>query len=140
MNATRLLLVSTGLFALRTGIGLAHGHAHQLLAVPLAAWQNVFVQLVIFWGPLGAMLWLWVRRSSAVAWSLTAMLVASWLFGMYFHFGPPNPDHVSTLPHGAGHDLFRWTAAALLLVEPLSAIAAALVARSLSATRKLGHA
>lgn len=140
MNRTRLLLIATGLFVLRLGIGVAHGHAHDLLAVPLEPWQNAFVQVVIFWGPLVAIIWLWLRPSAVVAWVLAGLLAASWLFGMYFHFGPPNPDHVASLPHGPGHELFKWTAAALLVVEPLSAAAAALLARSLSKVREYKHA
>lgn len=140
MNRTRLLLVLTGLLLLRMAIGVAHGQAHDMLAVPLEPWQNVFVQLVIFWGPLVAMIWLWLRPNTAVAWTLAGLLTAGWLFGIYFHFGPPNPDHVSSLPHLPGHELFAWTAAALVVVEPLTAAAAALLARSLSKVRGLEHA
>jgi hypothetical protein len=134
------MLVLTGLFVLRTGVGIAHGQAHSMLAVPLAPWQNAFVQLVIFWGPLAAMIWLWLRPTAIVAWILTGLLTAGWLFGVYFHFGPPNPDHVSSLPHLPGHGLFRWTAAALVVVEPLSAAAAAIVARSLGKPREAKYA
>ena len=74
MNRTRLLLVLTGLFALRTAVGIAHGQAHSMLAVPLEPWQNAFVQLVIFWGPLVLMVWLWLRPMAMVAWMLAGLL------------------------------------------------------------------
>ncbi len=125
------LLIVTGLYAMRLAINIVHGHAHDTLAVPLAAWQTAYVWLVIVIGPTVALVWLWIRPSAAVAWSLATLLIASWLFGMYFHFGPMNSDHVSA-QQGADAPMFKMTAQALLVSEPLVAVAAAILARVLS--------
>lgn len=132
------LFVITGLYAIRMAVNMIHGHAHDTLAVPLAAWQQAYVWLVIAIGPTVALAWLWVRPSAAVAWSLTALLIASWLFGMYFHFGPMNADHVS-LQQGEDAPMFEMTAQALLIIEPLTAAAAAWLARVLSRQGVVAH-
>lgn len=134
------LLALTVLFVVRLGVAFVHGHAHDELAVPLSAWQNAFVWLVILIGPLVAMIWLWIRPNAAVAWALAGMLVAGWIFGLYFHFGPMNPDHVSAQPPGAGRDMFAMTAAALAVVEPLTALAAVWLARSPGRAWRTSHA
>lgn len=135
----RPLWILTTLFVLRAVINLAHGHAHDELAVPLALWQNAFVWSVIVVGPLAAMVWLWLRPLAAVAWALAAMLIAGWLFGLYFHFGPMNPDHVSAQPQGGGGQLFAGTAVALAVVEPIVALTAVWLARTLPASRERHH-
>ena len=140
MNAKRPLLILTALFLVRLGVNVAHGHAHDELAVPLAAWQNAFVWMVIVIGPLVAMIWLWIRPSATVAWALAAMLAAGWVFGLYFHFGPMNPDHVSAQPPGTGREMFAMTAAALAIIEPLTALAAVWLARSLGRVGGTTHA
>lgn len=133
------LLLVTGLYAIRMAINIAHGHAHDTLAVPLAPWQTAYVWLVIVIGPTVALVWLWIRPTAAVAWTLAALLVASWLFGMYFHFGPMNPDHVSA-QQGTDAPMFKMTAQALLVIEPLVAIAAATLGRVLSKVGAPAHA
>ncbi len=140
MTRNRPLLILTALFLVRLGVAFVHGHAHDELAVPLAAWQNAFVWLAILIGPLVAMIWLWIRPSAAVAWALAALLAAGWVFGMYFHFGPINPDHVSAQPPGPGREMFAMTAAALAIVEPLVALAAVWMARSLDRAGGTSHA
>lgn len=141
MNATRpilWLLVVTGLYAIRMAINIAHGHAHDTLAVPLAPWQTAYVWLVIVIAPTAALVWLWIRPAAVVAWSLAALLIASWLFGMYFHFGPMNPDHVSA-QQGADAPMFTMTAQALLVIEPLVALAAVGLARAFTRTGAAAH-
>lgn len=134
-----LLLLVTGLFLVRMLVNFAHGHAHDTLAVPLAPWQQAYVWIVIVIAPIGALAWLWVRPSPPAAWSLAGLLIASWLFGLYFHFGPMNPDHVSA-QQGADRHLFAYTAVAIGIVEPLNAAAAAWLARSLARAGGLRHA
>lgn len=118
------LYVVTGLFLVRMGVNLAHGWAHDALSVPLAHWQHGFVWMVILLGPLGAMIWLWVRPGVAAAWTLAGLIAAGWIFGLYFHFGPVNPDHVSTMPQGSDGALFVRTAIGLAVIEPVLAAAA----------------
>ena len=133
------LLAVTGLYVIRMGINIAHGHAHDTLAVPLAPWQTAYVWVVIVIAPTVALAWLWFRPLAAVAWGLAGLMVASWLFGMYFHFGPLNPDHVSA-QQGPDAPLFKLTAQALLVVEPLVALSAAALARVLARTGVVNHA
>lgn len=134
-----LLMIVTGLYAIRMAINIAHGNAHDTLGVPLAPWQTAYVWLVIVIAPTVALAWLWVRPSAVVAWTLAAFLVASCLFGLYFHFGPMNPDHVS-MQHGADAPMFKSTAIALIVIEPIVALAAAWLARVLARTGALVHA
>ena len=132
MVRSRPLLILTVLFVVRLVIASVHGHAHDELSVPLALWQDAFVWSVIVVGPLIAIVWLWARPIPPVAWSLAAMLAAGWVFGLYFHFGPMNPDHVTAQPPGHGASLFFATALGLALVEPLTALAAVWLATTLT--------
>jgi hypothetical protein len=133
------LLLVTGLYVIRMVINIAHGHAHDTLAVPLEPWQQVFVWLVIVIAPSITLAWLWFRPGAGLAWLLAGILIASWLFGMYFHFGPMNPDHVSAQA-GADAAMFKMTAQALLIIEPTTAIAAAALALKLSRRGAPSHA
>jgi len=99
-------------------------------AVPLEAWQNVYIQTVIVAGPIVSLIWLWFQPRPMVAWMLAGFLVASWLFGLYFHFGPMNPDHVGS-QHGSGEHLFALSAVALGVIEPLAAASAVWAAYAL---------
>jgi hypothetical protein len=139
MSSRTPLLVLTGLFLVRLAVSAVHGHAHDELAVPLATWQNVFVWGVITIAPTVTMIVLWFRPSSAAAWTLAALLAASWLFGLFFHFGPPNPDHVGSVPDLPGRDLFAATAVALAIVEPATVLAAVWLARRLGQRRMTSH-
>ncbi len=128
------LIVVTLLFAVRLVVAFVHGHAHGMLAVPLAPWQDAFVWLVVLIAPTVALILMWTRPRAVVAWVLAGLLAAGWMFGLYFHFGPPNPDHVTVVPEMPGHDLFGTTAIALAVVEPVVAPAAAWLAWT------MGHA
>jgi hypothetical protein len=133
------LLVVTVLFALRMIVSFVHGHAHGMLAVPLAPWQNAFVWLVIVASPTVALVLLWIRPRAGTAWTLAGLLAAGWLFGLYFHFGPANPDHVSHVPQLPGHDVFAATAALLAIVEPIAAASAAWLAWTLNHRAETRH-
>ncbi len=133
------LLVLTLLYAVRMAVNVVHGRAHDMLEVPLAAWQNAFVWGVIVIAPSVVLIVLWFRTSRALAWALAMLLAAGWLFGLFFHFGPANPDHVSAVPDLPGHDLFAQTAVALAFVEPATVLAAVWLARSLEKTMGAEH-
>jgi hypothetical protein len=107
----------TGLVLLRQLVAFVHGYGHHLLAIPMAMWQHAFILLVIALAPFALLAALWLRRTPAIAWWLIATVAAGSLFGIYFHFGPMNPDHVSTLPDLPGRMLFIVTAALLVAVE-----------------------
>ncbi len=125
------LIVVTALFVARLAVAFVHGHAHGMLAVPLAPWQDAFVWLVIVLAPIVVIVALWIRPRAAMAWWLAGLLTAGWLFGLYFHFGPANPDHVTSVPNLPGHDLFANSAMALAVVEPVVALSAAWLAWTL---------
>lgn len=115
---TRGALISLGvLIAIRLGIGQLHGSAHDALAVPLAPWQQAFVWIVIVVLPPAAFLALWRLRTRAALGWLAAIIAAGLLFGLYFHFGPMNPDHVSHQPPDSSGMLFLTTAVALAAID-----------------------
>lgn len=134
------LVIVTFLYLIRLGVSFAHGHAHEELSVPLAPWQQAFVWAVVVVVPTAAVIVLWLLPSAGVAWALTAALAAGWLFGLYFHFGPANPDHVSAMPDAPARSLFVQTAIALAVVEPLVAVAAGWLALSLGRKKGASHA
>lgn len=139
MSPKTPLLVLTGLYVVRMAVSLVHGHAHHMLEVPLAAWQNAFVWVVITIAPTAALVGLWFRPSRGLAWGLALLLAASWIFGLFFHFGPPNPDHVNSLPDLPGRDLFAQTALALAVVEPATVAAAVWLAASMRRAKVARH-
>lgn len=114
------LIAVTALVLLRQIVGAFHGHAHTLLAIPMAHWQHLFINVVIAAGPFIALALLWWFRTPAMAWFVVAVVAAGSLFGLYFHFGPLNPDHVTQLPALPGRTLFIVTAWLLLAVEWLT--------------------
>ena len=140
MPAKTPLLIVTFLYVIRLGVNFAHGHAHGDLSVPLTEWQQAFVWTVIVVAPTVAVIFLWIRPSAAVAWALTGALAAGWIFGLYFHFGPANPDHVTAMPDAPGRSLFVQTAIALAVVEPLVAVAAGWLALTLGRSKDARHA
>lgn len=119
----------TVLVLLRQLVAFVHGYGHHLLAIPMAMWQHVFILVVITIAPFALLAALWWRRAPAIAWWLIGAVAAGSLFGIYFHFGPVNPDHVSTLPDLPGRILFMVTAALLVAVEVAFAWPAALLWR-----------
>jgi len=111
------LTLLTVLALLRQLVAFVHGYGHHLLAIPMATWQHAFILLVITIAPFALLAALWWRRTPAIAWWLIGAVAAGSLFGIYFHFGPVNPDHVSTLPELPGRLLFIVTAALLVVAE-----------------------
>jgi hypothetical protein len=98
----------------------AHGVPHAAAPVPLAPWQSAFVFGVVLSAPLAALGLLWTggperTRVGAVLFSIS--MAASLVFGLYFHFVVPNPDHVSTVSAGPWRGPFRATAVLVALVD-----------------------
>lgn len=111
------LIWLTAALLVRQGITFLHGSAHDALAVPLAPWQQAFVLVVIVALPFVALVGLWWLRSRAALAFFAAVIAAGMLFGLYFHFGPLNPDHVTHQPAGASATLFLTTAIALVAAD-----------------------
>ena len=130
-----VLYLLTLLVLLRQGIAFVHGYGHHLLSIPMAMWQHAFILVVITIAPFAVLAVLWRRPTKAIAWWLIAAVVAGSLFGIYFHLGPPNPDHVSTLPDLPGRVLFIVTAWLLVASEVAFVVPAVLLWRLPSQVR-----
>jgi len=100
-----------------------HAIAHSRLGIPLSSAQELFVGVVIVVLPLVAafMLGKGDRRGGGAL--LAASMTAALIFGVYFHFILPGPDHVGhpITPDGAGA-LFDETAIELLSLEALATL------------------
>ena len=80
-----------------------------------------FVQLTVYALPVlaAALYWTPLRRAGAAV--LAATMVASLLFGLYFHFVADTADHVARREHSMSGLLFIVTAALLVPAEALGA-------------------
>lgn len=126
MDAHRVVLV---LVVLHYVTNFGHGFTHLGAPVPLTDAQIAFVTLVIGLGPLGA---LWLLRSDCVplAWAtLAVVLLASFGFGVAFHYLIASPDHVANVPAGPWHLPFGATAFLAAVVDGGGAVLAAWYAR-----------
>lgn len=95
---------------------LAHEVAHRRLGIDLAPWQTAYAYVVIVAGPLVALVL--VRVRPRIGYALLALTMAGAVaFTVYHHYVAVSPDHVAHLPSGDARALFRWTAAALALLQ-----------------------
>ncbi len=95
---------------------LAHDAAHRRLGIDLAPWQTAYAYVVIAAGPLAALVLVRLRPSIGYA-LLTLTMAGALLFTVYHHYVAVSPDPVAHLPPGEARALFRWTAAALAVLE-----------------------
>ena len=100
---------------------LLHNQAHMGLQIWGNAFQLLFAVGVITIAPLLAMVLLWTTRQRLGLALLTASMAGACVFGLYYHFVIPSPDHVAHVPAGFWGDVFRLTAAVLASMEGLSA-------------------
>jgi len=98
-------------------VALVHGSAHTNLKIELAAWQTVYVLIVIVVAPLFAAILIWTRFSRFGFLLLAASMGGALIFGIYFHYLTISPDHVSHLPPGDAQATFRLTALLLAIIE-----------------------
>jgi uncharacterized membrane protein len=117
----RFAATATLLVVVHHLIAFVHGNAHEQLAVGLDPWQQAFVWIVITILPIVSLILYWTRVRQAAALILFSSMLASLLFGVYFHFVASTPDHVSHLPDAEGRGLFVATAVLLVPVEGLAA-------------------
>jgi hypothetical protein len=100
--------------------------AHGRLAIRLDAFQQLFVVIVITAAPLFAAYLVWKGRSRSGGALLAIAMAGALLFGVYFHFVLPGPDHVAhfNLPISFEmRDIFDLTAVLLALCECLGLLA-----------------
>ena len=115
-------VIGTLLGILHFALTLAHGQPHYMLHIDISPLQTLFVVGVILLAPcLGAIL-LWTRFYSVGQWLFTLSMAGAFLFGVYYHFVLPSPDHVAYVPAGFWGDVFRATAVLLALVEGVSVV------------------
>lgn len=103
-------------------ISIVHGRAHERLAVGLSNWQNLYVLTVIVIAPLLAMVLIWTRLAHIGLLLLVISMAGSLIFGVVYHYVVISPDHVSHLPPGDAHGLFRTTALLLVVTELLGIV------------------
>lgn len=100
-----------------------HAIAHSRLGIPLSGTQELFVGVVVVALPLVAAFMLWKRDRRSGSALLAASMAGALIFGVYFHFILPGPDHVGhpLTPSGAGQ-LFDETAIELMSLEALATL------------------
>jgi len=138
-TTNRLALACAATILLRLAIAVVHGGAHDALQVPLAAWQQTFVVVVIVILPVVCVPLFWTRWRAAAAGVAAVSLAAGLLFGLYFHFLLENPDHVAHVAAGPARGRFISTAALLVLAESVATLLCAWLWRLTGASAKLAR-
>lgn len=100
---------------------LFHNQAHMELQIWGSTFQLLVVIGVIMIVPGLALVLLWTQRRRLGLALLTASMAGACVFGLYYHFVIPSPDHVAHVPAGFWGDVFRLTAVVLAMMEGLSA-------------------
>jgi hypothetical protein len=117
----RMALAATAVVALNLAVAIVHGLSHARADVPLEPWQMAFVQVTVFALPLLSAVLYWTPLRRLAAALLASTMLASLLFGVWFHFIADTPDHVSHRSADGPGTLFVVTAALLVPAEMLGA-------------------
>ena len=117
-------LTLTVLAAIHLTVVLWHGAAHSDLAVALSRLQTLFVFCVILIAPVLATLLLWTPLKDFAIWVYAISMLASLLFGVYYHYVSVSPDNVHYLPAGAhaAHRQFVNSAGAVAVIELIATV------------------
>jgi len=125
-NRNTLVQIAIGIVVIHFAVNVAHGMAHGRLAIGLDLFQKLFVALVILVGPFYAAYLIW-RGSMRVGGALLAISMGGALvFGVYYHFILPGPDHVTHIGMPISldmRDIFDVSAVLLALFECLGMLA-----------------
>ena len=114
-------LLSLAIIVAHLAISTMHGLAHQGAMVALTTFGYVYVAVVITMAPLlagGLLLSRWAKTGALL---LALSMLASFVFGGWYHFLSATNDNVTQV-HGAWRSMFLWTAIALAIVELLGII------------------
>ena len=109
---------------------LAHGSGHAHLGIGTNTWQSAFIAIVIFAGPLIAMVLLWTRVQMTGVRLLGSAMAGALAFGLYYHFAAPGADNALELRHSGWSTVFLATAVLLAVVEAVACGWCFLVLRS----------
>ncbi|MBZ5506665.1 MAG: hypothetical protein LAO78_14495 [Acidobacteriia bacterium] len=112
LRTAPLIIVLTHLAIL-----LWHGAAHSHLAIGTNFWQTVFIALVIFAGPVLALVLFWTRLQQAGTALMGVAMAGSLVFGVVYHFIIAGPDNVNSMNSSGWGGMFRTTAVLLAVVE-----------------------
>ena len=126
-NAKTGALVVTLLVVVHLIVSTLHVSAHTDLSIVLSFAQTSFINVVILLMPiLGAGL-AWTANPRVGFFLVLVGMVGALIFGIYYHYVGVSTDHISHLPDGPAHvhDRFIWTAAAIAVLEGVTASAAA---------------
>jgi hypothetical protein len=125
-RGSALVALAIGIVLFHLALNIAHGMAHGRLAIGLDTFQKVFVVAVILLAPLFAAFLIWNGRLRTGGALLAISMAGALVFGVYFHFILPGPDHVThiNLPLSFDmRDIFDVTAVLLALFECLGVLA-----------------
>jgi hypothetical protein len=117
-----------GIVVVHFVLNVVHGMAHARLGIGLNAFQNFFVAVVIVAVPLLADYLIWKGNMRAGGALLALSMAGALVFGVYYHFILPGPDHVThiNLPVSLDmRDIFDVSAVLLALFECLGVLAGA---------------
>ena len=127
-SRSALVGFAIGIVLIHFAINVAHGIAHQHLAIGLNTFQKVFVAVVNVFAPLYAAYLIWKGNLRAGGALLGVSMVGALVFGAYYHFILPGPDHVTHiyLPISPGmRNIFDVSAVLMALFECLGVLAGA---------------
>ena len=127
-NRRVLVGFAIGIVLIHFAINLVHGMAHKHLAIGLDLFQKIFVAAVIVVAPLYAAYLIWKGNLRVGGVLLAVSMAGALVFGVYYHFILPGPDHVThiNLPMSLDmRDIFDVSAVLLALFECLGVLAGA---------------
>jgi len=127
-NRNALVGFAMGIVLIHFALNIIHGTAHARLGIGLDGFQNFFVGVVIVVAPLLAGYLIWKGNLRAGGSLLALSMAGALVFGVYYHFILPGPDHVThiNLPISLdSRDIFDFSAVLLALFECLGVLAGA---------------
>jgi hypothetical protein len=109
----------TAAVAAHTVVSALHGVSHVQVGIePFPSlFHLVFILGVITLAPVVSLFLLWMLFRRAGAWLLLLSMAGSLIFGVYYHYLAPGPDHFSEVPAGVWGILFHGTAVLLVVTE-----------------------